>query len=115
MFSTYKPEDVTILLKDISGLVQPLPTAEREALIQQGVHYSEMLPLEMQPSPAYLEAFFKALELYALLTAEAVAVVAEKLLAAKGPELVLVSLARAGTPIGILLKLYLKKHSRSGH
>ena len=109
MFSTYKPEDVTILLKDISGLVQPLPTAEREALIQQGVHYSEMLPLEMQPSPAYLEAFFKALELYAPLTAEAVAVVAEKLLAAKGPELVLVSLARAGTPIGILLKLYLKK------
>ena len=41
MFSTYKPEDVTILLKDISGLVQPLPTAEREALIQQGVHYSD--------------------------------------------------------------------------
>ena len=109
MFSTYKPEDVTILLKDISGLVQPLPTAEREALIQQGVHYSEMLPLETQPSPAYLEAFFKALELYAPLTAEAVAVVAEKLLAVKGPDLVLVSLARAGTPIGILLKLYLKR------
>ena len=61
MFSTYKSEDVTILLKDISGLVQPLPTAEREALIQQGVHYSEMLPLETQPSPAYLEAFFNAL------------------------------------------------------
>ena len=31
MFSTYKAEDVTILLKDISGLVQPLPTREREA------------------------------------------------------------------------------------
>ncbi len=109
MFSTYKPEDVTILLKDISGLVQPLPTAEREALIQQGVHYSEMLPLEYEPTPAYLAMFHKALALYARLTADAAAAVAEKLLAAQGPELVLVSLARAGTPIGILLKRYLQK------
>ena len=30
MFSTYRPEDVTILLKDITGLVEPLDTAERE-------------------------------------------------------------------------------------
>lgn len=109
MFSTYKPEDVTILLKDISGLVQSLPTAEREALIQQGVHYSEMLPLEYEPTPAYLAMFHKALALYAQLTADAAAAVAEKLLAAKGPKLVLVSLARAGTPIGILLKRYLQK------
>lgn len=109
MFSTYKPGDVTILLKDISGLVQPLPTAEREARIQQGVHYSEMLPLEYEPSPAYLAMFHKALALYAKLTADAAAAVAEKLLAAKGPELVLVSLARAGTPVGILLKRYLQK------
>ena len=33
MFSTYQPEDVTILLKDITGLVKPLGTAEREAAI----------------------------------------------------------------------------------
>lgn len=26
MFSTYKSEGVTILLKDISGMVEPLPT-----------------------------------------------------------------------------------------
>lgn len=56
MFSTYQSQDVTILLKDITGLVTPLGTREREARIQSGVHYSEMLPLEYEPSPAYLAA-----------------------------------------------------------
>ena len=50
MFGTYRKEDVTILLKDITGLVKPLGTQEREARIQQGTHYSEMLPLEYEPS-----------------------------------------------------------------
>ena len=36
MFGTYKPEDVEILLKDITGLVEPLPTKERERRIQSG-------------------------------------------------------------------------------
>ena len=64
MFSTYKPEDVTILLKDITGMVTPLGTKEREQLIQRGVHYSEMLPIEYVPSKAYLDMFFKAMKLY---------------------------------------------------
>lgn len=54
MFGTYKPQDVEILLKDITGMVTPLPTKERERRIQSGVHYSEMLPIEYEPSPAYL-------------------------------------------------------------
>lgn len=73
MFSTYQSQDVTILLKDITGLVTPLGTREREARIQSGVHYSEMLPLEYEPSPAYLAAYHDALERYAGITAEAVA------------------------------------------
>ena len=36
MFGTYKPEDVTLLLKDITGLVEPLDTRERERRIQSG-------------------------------------------------------------------------------
>ena len=109
MFSTYKPEDVTILLKDITGLVDPLPTKDRERLIQGGVHYSEMLPKEYQPSPAYLNAYYKAVSLYSLQTAKAVASVAAQICRNKSREIVLVSLARAGTPIGILLKRYLEK------
>lgn len=108
MFSTYKPEDVTILLKDISGMVEPLPTKVREKLIQSGVHYSEMLPLEYEPSPAYLDAYKRAVDLYSVQTARAVATVAGKIYAEKSKDVVLVSLARAGTPIGILLKRYMK-------
>ncbi len=109
MFSTYRPQDVTILLKDISGLVKPLGTAEREKLIQSGRHYSEMLPVEYEPSEKYLQAYFDALKRYAKITAAAVVSVAEKIFADKGLNVVLVSLARGGTPIGILIKHYLEK------
>ena len=108
MFSTYRPEDVTILLKDITGLVRPLGTAEREALIQSGVHYSEMLPLEYKPSPAYMSIYNQALTMFSQITADAVAVVAERIRNEKGGNVVLVSLARAGTSIGVLIKRYLQ-------
>ena len=107
MFGTYKKTDVEILLKDISGLVIPLGTKEREARIQSGIHYSEMLPLEYEPSPAYFAAYQDALDRYAGITADAVASVAEQIWKDKGPSAVLVSLARAGTSIGILIKRYL--------
>ena len=45
MKSTYKNGEVDILLKDITGLVEPLGTKEREQRIQTGTHYCEMLPL----------------------------------------------------------------------
>lgn len=109
MFGTYKSEDVTILLKDISGLVKPLSTAEREKLIQAGRHYSEMLPIEYEPSEKYLQAYFDALNRYSKITAAAVKSVAEKIYADKGNKIALVSLARAGTSIGILIKHYLEK------
>ena len=108
MFSTYRPEDVTILLKDITGLVKPLGTAEREAFIQSGVHYSEMLPLEYKPSPAYMSIYNHALSMYSQITADAVAVIAERIWNDKGKNVVLVSLARAGTSIGVLIKRYLQ-------
>ena len=117
MFGTYKPQDVTILLKDISGLVTPLATREREAQIQAGRHYSEMLPLEYEPSEKYLQAYFDALNRYAEITAAAVKAVAEKIFRDKGQNVVLVSLARAGTPIGILIKHCLEKnfHCAAAH
>ena len=46
MRSTYSEEDVILLLKDITGLVEPQGTQERELLIQSGKHYCEMLPIE---------------------------------------------------------------------
>ncbi len=107
MRSSYKKEDVTILLKDITGLVQPQPTEEREKAIQTGRHYSEMLPIEYAPSKQYMEAYEVALKSFGQKTADAVAVAAKKILAEKGSNVTLVSLARAGIPVGILLKRYM--------
>lgn len=109
MFSTYRQEDVKILLKDITGMVKPMETREREALIQGGRHYSEMLPVEYEPTEKYLRAYYDGLQRYAGITAMAVSAVAEKIYRHKGSEAVLVSLARAGTPIGILIYRYIRQ------
>ena len=109
MRSSYSQEDVTILLKDITGLEEPLPASVREKRIQAGTHYCEMLPLEYKPSGAYMTAYEHALSCYAKETALAVGVLAQKLVRKKGSGIVLVSLARAGIPIGILLKRYMRK------
>ncbi|MEY8517380.1 cysteine protease StiP family protein [Lachnospiraceae bacterium 29-84] len=107
MRTSYREDDVVFLLKDITGMVEPQPTEEREKLIQAGRHYCEMLPIEYTPSEAYMEAYQEALENYAAPTALAIGVLADKIIAQKGSRIVLVSLARAGTPIGILLKRYI--------
>lgn len=109
MKSSYKERDVTILLKDITGIIEPTPTEEREKKIQNGVHYSEMLPLEYEPTKKYIELYGLALKNYSEKTAYAVGSVAEKIYRDKGKNIVLVSLARAGIPVGILIKHYLEK------
>ena len=108
MRSTYSKDDVEILLKDITGMVEPLPAEIRERHIQKGVHYCEMLPLEYTPSEKYMYAYEEAVKNYSEATAAAVSVLAEKIYKKKGADLVIVSLARAGIPIGILLKRYLR-------
>lgn len=106
--TSYPNEDVTILLKDITGLITPLPTEEREKLNQSGVHYSEMLPLEYKPTEKYMQIYYESLATLSFTTACATAILSDKLYSLYGDKLVLVSLARAGTPIGILIKRYLK-------
>lgn len=108
MRSSYKEEDVILLLKDITGLVEPQPTEVRERLIQAGKHYSEMLPIEYVPTQKYMEVYQKALETYAKPTALAVGCLSDKIVQTRGKNVVLVSLARAGIPIGILVKRYLR-------
>lgn len=112
--STYKEEDVRLLLTDITGLVQPLSTEEREKRIQAGVHYCEMLPVEYVPSETYQWVYQEMLKTFAKPVALAVGKTADKIIAQKGKEVVLVSLARAGIPIGILIQHYIwKKYGSS--
>lgn len=108
MRSSYDKDDAVLLLKDITGMVEPQPTGEREKLIQSGKHYCEMLPIEYSPSAKYLEAYQEALKNYAKPTALAVGRLADRIIEHRGKNVVLVSLARAGIPAGILLKHYIK-------
>lgn len=108
MRSSYSEKDVVLLLKDITGLVKPQPTQEREKLIQAGRHYCEMLPVEYVPTEKYMQVYDTALKNYAGDVANAVGNLADKVVKCRGEGMVLVSLARAGTPVGILLKRYIK-------
>lgn len=108
MRSSYSENDVILLLKDITGMVQPQPTEERERLIQSGKHYCEMLPIEYVPSSKYMDVYKEALKNYAAPTAAAVGRLADKIVNVKGTDVILVSLARAGIPVGILVKRYIK-------
>ncbi|WP_405008651.1 phosphoribosyltransferase [Kitasatospora purpeofusca] len=107
-FSSYRADEVAWLLKDLTGVDLEAPTEEREEAVQSGgAHYAESLPVEYQPSPEYQELFHQALRVSARRIALAVGTVAETLLRERGPGLVLASLARAGTPVGILIRRWL--------
>lgn len=109
MKSSYKPDDVILLFKDLTNEMKPLSTEEREHLIQSGQkHYSEMLPLEQEPTQEYMNTFKNSLILFAPKVAEAIQHLCDLLyIRHAGKPFVLISLARAGTPIGILIKRYM--------
>ncbi|WP_063747884.1 phosphoribosyltransferase [Streptomyces sp. HGB0020] len=104
-FSSYAPEEVGWLLQDLSDVTLEAPTEEREEAIQSGgAHYAESLPVEYQPSEQYQELYHAALKTTSTRIAQAVGAVTEIVLAERSPRPVLVSLARAGTPVGVLMR-----------
>ncbi|OQW91941.1 MAG: hypothetical protein BWK79_15750 [Beggiatoa sp. IS2] len=107
MFSgSYLPEDVLFLLKPID--IAQTEIGEREKIRQvQSKHYSEMLPKEFLPSRAYQEAFYHTVTRNKQKLARHIVALAQQL--NKKKDLVLVSLARAGIPIGVLLKRTLRE------
>jgi len=109
-FGSYRPDEVAWLLTDLSALNLEADTAERESKIQSGVaHYAESLSIEYQPDPDYQALFDDVLAGTAHRLAHAVGAVTELVLAERGPDIVLVSLARAGTPIGILMRRWARQ------
>ncbi|HYG48956.1 MAG TPA: cysteine protease StiP family protein [Allosphingosinicella sp.] len=102
---SYPPEDVTFLLKPVD--LRATEVAEKERLIQSGRrHYSEMIAPESPPGPAYMALYEQALARNGGRLADDIAALAKALAdrAAGRPEIVIASLARAGTPIGVLLR-----------
>jgi hypothetical protein len=104
-FGSYRADEVGWLLTDLSDVALEAPVEEREEAIQSGgAHYAESLPVEFQPDAQYQRLFEQALAETAERIALAVGVVTELVLAERGSAPVLASLARAGTPVGILMR-----------
>lgn len=104
-FGSYRPDEVGWLLTDLSGVALEAPTEEREEAVQSGgAHYAESLPQEYQPDADYLRLYHAALDAGARRIAQAVATLTELVLRERGRQVVLASLARAGTPVGILVR-----------
>lgn len=104
-FGSYHADEVSWLLTDLSEIDLEADVTEREKKIQAGTaHYAESLPIEFQPGPEYRQLFDEVLAESASRLAEAVGLVTELVLAERGTDSVLVSLARAGTPVGILMR-----------
>ena len=106
---SYLPEDVTFLLKPIR--MSLLPVAEKERQIQSGRHhYSEMLSPEPAPSERYLALFQQAFKRNGNRFARDLCLLAGAINESVPGPLTLVSLARAGTPVGVLLNRELRGH-----
>ena len=107
---SYRPGEVTFLLKTVS--MDFVDVAEKERLIQSGArHYSEMISAENAPGPAYLDIYADALVSNGERLAQHINTLADTIVTRPvGPQgLALASLARAGTPIGVLLTLALRR------
>jgi hypothetical protein len=109
-FGSYAADDVRWLLQDLGDVVLEAPSDERERAIQSGqANYAESLPIEYVPSADYEALYREALERSGRRLAVAVGVVTELVTAERDGRPVLVSLARAGTPIGILMRRWARR------
>ncbi len=104
---SYK-DDCIFLLKDISDIVSEVSVEEKEKIIRSGISYSETISKEDKPTKAREGDFFKMLKEHGQKIADYVAKISEAIYKEKGNDLIIVSLARAGTPYGILIKKYLR-------
>ena len=130
MKTSYKINDVQFLLKDLTEVALKnkadgvddfaMSIEEKEKAIQSNLkHYSEIVNLEKPPTKEYLNIFYKVLknENVMDLFTDDILTLAAKILSdiqseyekTQDNNVMLVSLVRAGTPIGILLKRILEQ------
>lgn len=110
---SYAASDVNFLLKQVD--IPFVGVAEKEKLIQSGAHYSSMLSHEKLPSERYMQLFWEALTNNEVRLSQDIATLAVALAERMAEQIVLVSLARAGTPVGVLLHRALKSMGCDSH
>ncbi|MUI12587.1 hypothetical protein GJV26_08905 [Massilia dura] len=101
---SYRQDDVRFLLKRLPGRAF-VSVREKEALIQSGRrHYSEMLSAESPPSSRHLALFDAACHANRARMAHDCLRLAHLIAARRAGPVTLVSLARAGTPVGVIVR-----------
>lgn len=111
MKHSYKNKnEVILLLTDVTGRVKPVSIEERGKIITSGGKARSVIIHEYEVSEKYREIVHRHMDNYIGDMARYTGILAERLYEAKGSSLVLVDIVRAGIPIGILVKRYLKKY-----
>ncbi|BET95573.1 cysteine protease StiP family protein [Xenorhabdus taiwanensis] len=112
---SYASDDVQFLLKPVQ--IEMTPVDIKEQLIQSGArHYSDMLSQEPEPTSYHLELFDKALGQGAVRLATEVVMLAKALVSRFGDTpIVLVSLVRAGVPLGVMLHQTLREMGKRSY
>lgn len=100
---SYLSTDVEFLLKIID--IEETDINKKEELIQKNKsHYSEMISPEYVPTKEYIKVFNNSLDLYKSKVSENIIQLSNHIKNNFIKKPILVSLARAGTPVGVLLK-----------
>ena len=104
----YRQDDIAFLLEPV--VIKMTSIEEKERLIQSGEkHYSDLLTQEPAPSATHLSLYQKALEQGEVRLAKEVLALAKRLADDfADQDVVLVSLVRAGVPLGVMLHRALK-------
>lgn len=105
--STYKQNDCIFLLKDLTHIMPRTSIEEKEKLINQGVNYSELIIDEEPVSDEMNQVFKDMVQSEKKNLAKYIATVSQGIMEFHDFPII-VSLARAGSPIGVLIKHYIK-------
>ena len=121
---TYAPDDVILQLETLTAQTpkrfKMLPIAEKERLIQRGkAHYADFIQPEAPPSELQMAIYHEYLARYRHKIAQGIIALSDYIFrqpeTQKQPQIVLLSLIRAGLPLGVLLKRHLAKQHPTHH
>lgn len=106
---TYASEDCVYLLQDMQDLVTPVTQSEKKQQMLSGKKSYEMIPYEYKVDEVSERTFLRMVEENCESVARYTGILSESIYKVKGRQVVLVSLARGGVPVGVLCKRYFKK------
>jgi hypothetical protein len=105
---SYRPSEVAFLLTPMA--LPDTPIAAKEKLIQTGTHYARLLHHETAPAADYVRLFYQGLADNRTRLARDLWLLSRQIADRQQKSVTLVSLARAGTPFGVLLKHLLARY-----